>query len=83
MVTPPPSQRNPKADHNRRMSLGLDPDQFAAEAGITVDQLRTYEDTWPDHEFDMQVAALIGEALERLEANPPPGQLVDNGPNQG
>jgi hypothetical protein len=63
-----PAQRQPKGDHNRRLSLGLDPEQFAAAAGITVDELRDYENTWPDHEFSPMIAERVGEALERLEA---------------
>ena len=43
----PPSadERMPKGDHNRRLSLGLDIDQFAVEAGITAEQLYKYEMT--------------------------------------
>jgi hypothetical protein len=63
-----PADRQPKGDHNRRLSLGLDPEQFAAEAGITVEELRDYENTWPDHEFSPMIAQRVGDALERLEA---------------
>jgi hypothetical protein len=73
--------RQPKGDHNRRLALGLDVDAFALEAGITPDQLREYEQTWPDHDFDLEVARRIGLALERLEADPPASQKVDNGPS--
>ena len=72
--------RQPKGDHNRRLALGLEVDEFAAQAGVTADELREYEQTWPDHDFDLDVARRIGAALERLEANPPPSQKVDNGP---
>jgi hypothetical protein len=75
-----PAERLPKGDHNRRLALGMDPDVFAAEAGVTVEELRDYENTWPDHEFDLAVAEKIGAALERLEANPPATQKVVNGP---
>jgi hypothetical protein len=71
-------QREPKGDHNRRLSLGLDLDQFAAEAGITPKQLKDYEMTLPDDDFDPEVAAKVGIALERLEASPPPTQRVRN-----
>jgi hypothetical protein len=71
-----PSQRQPKGDHNRRLALGLDPDVFALEAGVTVEDLRQYELTSPDQEFDLEVARRVGYALERLEANPPPTQKV-------
>lgn len=74
------TDRQPKGDHNRRLALGLDADAFAAEAGVTADELRQYEETWPDHEFDLEVARRVGEALERLERNPPPSQKVSNGP---
>ena len=69
-----PSQRQPKGDHNRRLSLGVDPDQFAVEAGISVEELRTYEQTAPDHGFDVVVAARVGETLNRLEAILPNSQ---------
>ena len=71
-----PARRMPKGDHNRRLALGLDPDQFAAEAGITTGQLREYELTSPDQTFDIAVANRIGDALDRLEANPPASQVV-------
>ena len=74
------ADRQPKGDHNRRLALGLDIDVFALEAGVTVDELREYEQTWPDHEFNLEVASRVGAALERLERNPPPTQKVSNGP---
>lgn len=78
MTQVPPTMREPKGDHNRGLSLGLEPDDFAREAGVTVDQLRDYERTAPDHDFDLDVARRVGEALDRLEANPPPTQRVRN-----
>lgn len=74
------SDRQPKGDHNRRLALGMDIDAFASAAGITSEELREYEQTWPDHEFDLAVAAKVGAALERLEADPPATQKVSNGP---
>ena len=71
-----PSLRMPKGDHNRRLALGLEPEQFAAEAGVSVDALREYELTSPDQDFDLDVAQRVGAALERLEANPPASQKV-------
>jgi hypothetical protein len=71
-----PTEREPKGDHNRRLALGMDPEAFAAEAGITVEALREYELTGPDHRFDVAVARRVGEALERLEADPPASQRV-------
>ena len=62
-----PSQRQPKGDHNRRIALGFDINQFAVEAGITVEQLHDYETTAPDHDFDPETAHHVGVALERLE----------------
>lgn len=61
----------PKGAHNRRLSLGLDPDRFAAEAGITTEQLRDYERTGPDHDFDLDVARRVTETLDRLERHMP------------
>ena len=61
----------PKGDHNRRVSLGLDPDQFAAEAGITTEELRHYEQTAPDHDYDPSIALRVSLALDRLERTMP------------
>lgn len=69
-----PALRQPKGDHNRRLSLGLDPIQFAVEAGISVADLREYEQTAPDHSFDVIVAGRVGETLNRLEAILPNSQ---------
>lgn len=71
-----PSQRQPKGDHNRRLALGLEPEVFAAEAGVTTEELRDYERTSPDHDFDIEVARRVGYTLDRLEANPPSTQTV-------
>lgn len=71
-----PNRRSPKGDHNRRLALGLDPDQFAAEAGVTVEELRQYELTSPDQDFDLEVAQRVGLTLDRLEADPPSTQKV-------
>jgi hypothetical protein len=73
-----PSNREPKGDHNRRLSLGLDLDAFAAEAGVTALDLKSYEMTLPDEKFDLEVAQKVGVALERLEAAPPASQKVQN-----
>jgi hypothetical protein len=63
-----PTERQPKGDHNRRLALGIDPDAFAAEAGVTTEQLRAYEFTAIDNRFDPEVARRVGETLDRLEA---------------
>lgn len=68
----------PKGDHNRRVALGIDVDAFAAEAGLTREQLHDYEFASIDHGFDQDVARRYRAALERLEANPPPTQHVRN-----
>lgn len=60
-------ERQPKGDHNRRLALGIDADVFARRAGITAEELHEYEFTSPDHSFDPEVAARVGEALEALE----------------
>lgn len=61
----------PKGGHNRRLALGIDPDEFAAEAGITTEQLRDYERTAPDHDFDREVAHRVSATLDRLERKYP------------
>jgi hypothetical protein len=83
LMTIDPSERQPKGDHNRRLSLGLDPDQFAAEAGITTEELREYERTSPDHRFDPAVAERVGRTLDRLEALLPNSQTGRNEPVPG
>jgi len=75
---PDPREREPKGDHNRRLALGLDLDQFAAEAGVSPEQLKKYEMSLPDDNYDLDVAQKVGAALERLEAAPPPSQKVQN-----
>jgi hypothetical protein len=72
-----PADRSPKGDHNRRLALAIDPDAFAAAAGITTQELRDYELTDVDGEFDAEVAERVGATLERLEATRVP--RVDNG----
>ena len=47
-----PTQREPKGDHNRRLSLGLDLDELALEAGVSPKELKDYEMTLPDQEID-------------------------------
>lgn len=83
MTDQDPTQRQPKGDHNRRINLGLDPDQFAAEAGVTTEQLRDYERTSPDHRFDPEVAARVGATLDRLEASLPNAQTGRERPAPG
>ncbi|MNL86335.1 hypothetical protein D3C87_2150000 [compost metagenome] len=56
----------------------MEPENFAAAAGVTVEQLRAYELTGPDQDFDLDVADRVGWALERLEAQPPRSQIVRN-----
>jgi hypothetical protein len=71
-------KRSPKGDHNRRLALGIEHDDFAAEAGISPEDLRKYELTSPDQDFDLFIAQRVGHTLERLEATMP--HKVDNGP---
>ena len=77
---PDPSQRQPKGDHNRRVAMGVDIDRFAAEAGVTTEQLREYEMTSPDHDFDVEVARRVGYTLERLEHVLPNSEAAGNTP---
>lgn len=66
--------RQPKGDHNRRLSLGIDAARFADEAGISLEALKDYETTGPDHRFDAHVAQRVGETLDRLETILPNSQ---------
>lgn len=70
--------RSPKGDHNRRIALGMELDDFALAAGVTPEALRQYETTSPDADFDVYIAERVGIALDRLEANPPASQKVIN-----
>jgi hypothetical protein len=72
-----PAERSPKGDHNRRLALGLDLEAFAVETAITPEQLKDYEMTLPNGQFDLDVANRIGTTLERLETQLEP--RVDNG----
>ena len=63
-----PAERSPKGDHNRRLALGLEIEELAFHAGVSVDELRDYEFTPPDGKFDITVAERVGSALERFEA---------------
>jgi hypothetical protein len=72
------ARREPKGDHNRRLVLGLDREQFAAEAGVSADALKAYEEALPGEAFDLVVAQRVGLALDRLEAAPPASQKVRN-----
>jgi hypothetical protein len=78
-----PTERQPKGDHNRRLVLGIDPDAFAAEAGVTTEQLRDYERTSPDHRFDAEVARRVGETLDRLEGVLPNFETTRSKPAPG
>ena len=78
-----PSERQPKGDHNRRLVLGIEQDAFAAEAGITTEQLREYERTSPDHRFDAEVARRVGETLDRLEGVLPNFETTRSKPAPG
>lgn len=72
------AHRDPIGDHSRRLALGLDIEQFAAEAGISPDALRDYELTPSGSAFDLDIAQRVGVALDRLEAAPPASQKVRN-----
>lgn len=70
--------REPMGDHNRRLSLGIDIEKFASEAGVSADDLRNYELTPAGSDYDRNIAERVGAALERLEAHPPASQKVEN-----
>jgi len=68
----------PRGDKNRRLSIGIDREAMAAAVGVTPEQLRTYEFTQPDRDFDIAIARRVGATLERLEAQD--NVIVSNGP---
>ena len=65
------SPHQPKGDHNRRLSLGLESAAFALEAGISAEQLQSYERTAPDDDYDPEVADRVTITLDRLEQSLP------------
>jgi hypothetical protein len=68
MTFPPdPHDRIPRGDKNRRVSLGIDRESFARTIGVTAEELREYEFTQPDHNFDIGIARRVGPMLDRLE----------------
>ena len=73
-----PHERLPRGDKNRRLSLGLSREEFAAAARVSVEQLHDYEHTGPDKHFSFVIAQRVGAALEQLEATQVP--RVYNGP---
>jgi hypothetical protein len=73
-----PHDRLPRGDKNRRLSLGLSREEFAAAAGLSVEQLHDYEHTQPDRHFSFAIAQRVGETLEAFEATRVP--RVYNGP---
>jgi hypothetical protein len=73
-----PADRWPKSDHNRRLALAMDLVDFAERAGVTPEQLQSYEQTPTNAAFDDEVARKVGVALEKMEATRVP--RVDNGP---
>ena len=73
-----PKLRLPRGDKNRRLALGISRDAMASGVGVSPEQLRQYEFTQPDRDFDLMLADRVGATLERLEATITP--LVYNGP---
>ena len=62
------NERSPKGDHNRRIALGFSLEDFALEAGVSPGDLRSYEATGPDDDYDIEVGHKVGLALDRFEA---------------
>jgi hypothetical protein len=58
--------------------LGLDADDFASRAGISVEELKRYEFADTDEISDLSVAEKVGRTLESLESSEVP--KIDNGP---
>ncbi len=77
-----PHERLPRGDKNRRISLGVSREEMASTAGITVEQLREYEHTQPDHRFSFAIARRVGAALEALETTRVPRVYNGSVPNQ-
>ncbi len=73
-----PRNRLPRADKNRRLSLGVTREEMAAAVGVTIERLHDYEHTQGERHFSFALARRVGIALEELETTRVP--RVYNGP---
>jgi len=69
MVTPITiTDRSPAMDRDRRERLGVSVDDLASQAGITPQELSTYEQAKSEADGDLTIAMKVSDALDALEA---------------
>ena len=62
------SDRSPAADRDRRERLGISVDDLAARAGITAQELTTYEQAKSEADANPATAMKVIEALDAFES---------------
>ena len=65
------TDRTPSGDRDRRERLGISVDDLAAQAGISTQELTSYEHAKSADDVNMSIAYKIGDALDALEAAEP------------
>ena len=61
------TDRSPSADRDRREQLGISADDLAARAGITAQELTSYEQAKSETDANPTVAMKVGDALDAFE----------------
>lgn len=61
------SDRSPAADRDRRERLGISVDDLAARAGITAQELTTYEQAKSEADANPSTAMKVIDALDAFE----------------
>jgi transcriptional regulator with XRE-family HTH domain len=61
------SDRSPASDRDRRELLGISADDLAARAGITPQELTTYEQARTEADGNPTIAMKVSDALEAFE----------------
>lgn len=61
------SDRSPAADRDRRERLGISVDDLAARAGVTAQELTTYEQAKSEEDGNPALAMKVSDALDAFE----------------
>lgn len=61
------SDRSPSSDRDRREQLGISTDDLAARAGISPQELTTYEQAKSEADGNPTIAVKVGDALDAFE----------------
>ena len=70
------SDHSPAMDRDRRERLGVSLDDLAARAGISAQELTSYEQAKSEADGNPTVAMKVADALDAFEAE------IDNGDNE-